>query len=213
MTIEFNVGELVQRLRRSLVTVGRLPLDLDERCQINVEAFSMDAAPWRSEGARFYRFLNLAPSVGNFSTIACGSGAAGAGAVHVVDGVWITNTEATLGDVQLGIPSFAITGVGQAFCRYYERGDPLGATVPAIAYAPGPAQLTSMHPATSAFAANGADISITIAPNTTVYLPLEVTIQNAATGFIQYAVETGAVNRGLRVAFTGRTFNQNPQLR
>jgi hypothetical protein len=53
VSLEFNVGELAQRVRRLLSVRGRMPLDLDERCSINVQSMDCGTAPWRSDGSEF----------------------------------------------------------------------------------------------------------------------------------------------------------------
>lgn len=55
MSLEFNVGEVAQRVRRALAVRGRMPLDLDERCSIQVQGLDADRAPYRGlDGASCY---------------------------------------------------------------------------------------------------------------------------------------------------------------
>lgn len=55
MSLEFNVGEVAQRVRRALAVRGRMPLDLDERCGIQVQGLDADRAPYRGlDGAACY---------------------------------------------------------------------------------------------------------------------------------------------------------------
>jgi hypothetical protein len=202
--LEFNVGELARRLRVSLGVRGRIPLDLDERVAANINALNADAAPFRQDGARFYGGQSLGASAANLSTIAIGNQSINAGALHVIDGIWITNAEAVITGVNIGWVTFALGLV--RFCRYPEKGNPLGQTTGEISYGLGPCGILSGQQAAPAVTVS--DISLIIPPSTTVYVPLEVTIQNpAGAGTIAYGVESSAVNKSIYAYFTGRTYN------
>lgn len=185
-----------------------MPLDLDERLGIQVQAYDVERSPWRSDGARWYVSGGLSASAGNFSRLSVGSAAANAGAVHVIDGVWLTNTGAALIDVNLGF-SFGAAPTFVRFARTSELGNPLGTTGPEVQYRLGPCALLSSQIAVQQV--TNPDITITIPANTTIYVPLEVTIINAATGINSYDAETGAVNLAFRASWTGRTWARAPQ--
>lgn len=74
MSLEFNIGELSARIRRALGSRGRIPLDLDERCTINVQSIDLDRAPWRNDGARWAAWITIGAVPAMFSNIAISAG-------------------------------------------------------------------------------------------------------------------------------------------
>ena len=69
MSLEFNVGELANRVRKALGSRGRIPLDLDERVSLEVVLADLDQAPWRADGARWGQWITLGAVAGNFTDI------------------------------------------------------------------------------------------------------------------------------------------------
>jgi len=198
MPLEFNVGEVVDRVRRALGVRGRMPLDMDERLAINVQAVDVDASPFRTTGARFYGRDTITPVAAQFtaSLLSFTSGP-NPPATHVVDGVWIHNTEATAQAYDIGPGALAATGFNRTL-RYPELGAPIGVS--------GPAQANQYSGAANPFTGSVIDVSVTIPAGDTLYVPLEVAVFNGPVTAGIYTVCPGTVNAGFRISWTGRTY-------
>lgn len=65
MPLEFQVGEVADRLRRGLTVRGRMPLELDERVVPVTLVEDVSLAPWRGEGHAWeVSFLISLPGAG-----------------------------------------------------------------------------------------------------------------------------------------------------
>lgn len=208
MPLDFGVGEIASRVRRALTVVGRMPLDLDERLGVQVQAYDVERSPWRSDGARFYGSGTISPIAAQFPYVGLGNVAAGAGAMHVIDGAWVTNINAAILDVAMGWSPNQLTGTLMA-CRYSELGNPLATAFADSQFRAGPANVLGQNTALDLLPVP--NIVVSIPANTTMYIPLEETIQ-IVPGTVNYYVAKGlTLNTGLRVSWTGRSWTRQPQ--
>lgn len=202
MPLEFNVGELSARVRRALGVRGRMPLDIDERAAINIGAMDVDRAPFRADGARFYVSIVQAAVAGQNAHVAIASNNSTQQFTHVIDGAWISNPNAGLIEVDLGWPTALISGFGRS-ARYPELGDITNLTQPS--YQLGPAGTWTLSSAVPLVGTP--DVQVLVPPNTTVYVPLEVTLKVPPAGLNQYCAMCFNVNNSIAVSWTGRSFN------
>ena len=181
-----------------------MPLDLDQRVTLNVEAISIDArvphaahVVWRGQPrVRGCKFSAIMISNTSFT----------ADSIQVIDGLWITTGAVAPAVFRIGYYPTIETGVAQ-LCRYSElANDGLGGPR-------GPAQVKTAAYVGLQMADATSDIIVTVPINSTLYVPVEATVVPGSTAISYYGVEAGTVNINFYVYFTGRTFAPAQQQR
>lgn len=204
MSLEFNVGELVTRVRRALAVRGRMPFDLDERAAVQLNVMDLDKAPWRSDGAAWATLATQAASPANNSRVFIGpiTGALGppVGARCVIQQLQITNSNGAAITVQWGVPGTGINPGGNLAISLEKSVQSGGLTTVGVVGVSQAASATAVQQVTNAIALG----NLIIPPTSSVVIGVELTLFGQGPAL---CVETAQLNVNLTVVAVGVLWN------
>lgn len=204
MSLEFNIGELSARIRRALGSRGRIPLDLDERCTINVQSIDLDRAPWRNDGARWAAWITIGAVPGLFSNLVISSGQSTA--TLVIDQLIFRNQVANQTWLGLVQPQPSVRAMSPY--QVHELDQPRTAGAIAAVTAKGAASYASLPVAANTLSAIGNQLDVlsqgNATPGSELAYNLELTIQPGWELLLEQATQ----NVALQIYASGRAFSQ-----